>query len=154
MKTKLPAKISSIKQARKFLTELQKNDEGYHPEDSASDFPNLFTPDEAVILDRLMSEIYALPGNEDVMNMALDPAQVLLDLDENHFPDVKDIDKLQARELLKVYTKEKIKNWIKSEDIDAEVRFKAIFNNLDHGQQLTKPLVKKVFWAIFNEIHS
>lgn len=66
MKTKLPEEIKTDKQAKDFLLELISNDEVYHPEDDAGDIinfktkENLFTEKEALLLNRLMGQIYAL----------------------------------------------------------------------------------------------
>ena len=35
MKTKLPEKISTVQEAKAFLSDLYYNNESYHPEDSA-----------------------------------------------------------------------------------------------------------------------
>ena len=65
MITTLPTSINTIEEAKAFLTELHKNGESYHPEDSAHDIINtetnklVFTYDEALQLDRLMDEITA-----------------------------------------------------------------------------------------------
>ena len=90
MQTKLPAKISTIKEAKAFLWELNNNKESYHPEDSAKDIidangKELFTEMEAEKLDALMIDIYNLKGNDGRhINLAFDPCEFLLDL-ENIF---------------------------------------------------------------------
>ena len=89
MKTILPAKISTIKEAKEFLTSLHINGEAYHPEDSAADIVNgktdkeLFTAAEAEKLDGLMTDIYNLKGNDGRhVDLAFDPCEFLLQLDE------------------------------------------------------------------------
>lgn len=88
MKTILPNAINTIDEAKQFLNELYKNKEAYHPEDDAHDviwnsvpkeeWPN---PIECDQLNKLMDDIYGLKGNEDHMNMELDPCGYLMDLD-------------------------------------------------------------------------
>lgn len=84
--TKLPAEIKTIEAARAFLSELNKNGEAYHPEDDAHevDFLNLDedsrpTDHERDQLNKLMADIYALPGNENPPHLTFDPCQYLLD---------------------------------------------------------------------------
>lgn len=153
MKTKLPKVINTISQAKRFLTELYKNEESYHPEDDANDIVgDLFTKEEADQLNKLMNDIYNLPGNNSAQDMAFDPCQWLLDIDLHHYPDMDDIDKQQAEILLKAYSREKIINWILNEDKNASVSDDAqIF---DYGKPATKAQLKKVFWALYNDIHS
>lgn len=157
MKTILPKAITTIKQAQKFLSQLYKNEESYHPEDDAGDIidmndKKLFTDEEAKQLNKLMDDIYDLPGNDGRhVDLVFDPCQWLLDIDINHLPDIEDIDKKQAKELLKVYNREKIINWIKSIDSNASVTDEAQI--ADYGKPATKPQLKKVFWAIFDEVH-
>ncbi len=75
MKTKLPPDIMTVQEAKNFLSELHKNDESFHPEDSAH---NIIwstvkpTKKEKDQLDRLMSDIYALGG--------FDPCEYILTL--------------------------------------------------------------------------
>ncbi len=81
MKTVLPVSINSVEEAKAFLTELHKNNETFHPEDDAHDLSgDLFTSDEADQLNKLMEDIYNLPGNESVQTMVFDPCGFLLDL--------------------------------------------------------------------------
>lgn len=88
MKTILPAKISTIEEAQKLLSDLHKNGESYHPEDAAADIINakgkeLFTKEEADKLDSLMGDIYNLEGNDGRhIDLAFDPCKYLLQLDE------------------------------------------------------------------------
>ncbi|HEY9361623.1 MAG TPA: hypothetical protein VIQ00_00075 [Chitinophagaceae bacterium] len=80
MKTVLPEKITTIAEAKSFLTDLFNNNEGYHPEDDAKD---IFTNDvdEAEKLNGLMQDIYNLEGNQNYpKNMVFDPCKFLLDL--------------------------------------------------------------------------
>jgi hypothetical protein len=68
MKTKLPTAISTLKEAKEFLDELFKNNEGFHPEDDACDLvwnlPNEQIPNtsECRHLNRLMNDIYGIDG--------------------------------------------------------------------------------------------
>lgn len=87
MKTSLPAKIETIEQAKAFLSELIKNKEDFHPEDDALevDFSGIApgeqpTFDECRQLNKLMGDIYKLPGNENPQNMAFDPCGFMMDL--------------------------------------------------------------------------
>lgn len=70
MKTALPNKISTIEEAKAFLRELVKHGEIYHCEDNAHEVEFLNVSEEhrpTVVecgkLNKLMSDIYALPGN-------------------------------------------------------------------------------------------
>ncbi len=86
MKTKLPAHITTVQRSIYFLTELHNNSEAYHPEDDATDIiwnmpdDQLPTQAECEQLNVLMSDIYALPGNESVQSMVFDPCELLLKL--------------------------------------------------------------------------
>jgi hypothetical protein len=71
MKTILPTEIKTIDQAKAFLSALSDNGEDYHPEDNANevDFMNVSeddrpTVDECFQLNKLMDDIYNLPGND------------------------------------------------------------------------------------------
>lgn len=82
MKTLLPATISNIEEAKKFLTDLIENDECYHPEDNAheinwqsNDIPQ---ESDCDLLNKLMLDIYKL---ED-----FDPCEFILNY--NHKVDV------------------------------------------------------------------
>lgn len=67
MKTTLPKRITTVYKAKKFLTNLHRNGELYHPEDDAHDiiwntdhkYP---TDEECDTLNRLMADIYQLNG--------------------------------------------------------------------------------------------
>ena len=78
MKTNLPAEIKSVAQAETFLTELHKNGEAFHPEDSALDIIwdtcEAPTRSECVQLNSLMSDIYELEAD-------FCPCEFLLNLD-------------------------------------------------------------------------
>lgn len=84
MRTALPTAINTISEAKTFLQELRKNGEAYHPEDDATE---CFDTDSEHNLawcrqvNKLMSDIYALEGNIDHLNMAFDPCAYLLELD-------------------------------------------------------------------------
>ena len=68
MKTNLPKEIRSVEHAKAFLTELFGNDEGFHPEDDATDLiwsipaEQIPTMDECKQLNKLMDDIYDLGG--------------------------------------------------------------------------------------------
>lgn len=86
MKTKLPETITTVDQAKQFLTELHKNGEAFHCEDDAHDidFVNCDpTPAEREKLNNLMLDIYWLPGNRAAGPMEFDPCGFLVDLLQN-----------------------------------------------------------------------
>lgn len=87
MITKLPESINTIEEAKTFLTELYKNGEEYHPEDNAKDCLENITDEEGDRLNKLMNEIYLLPGNDDMQNMAFDPCGFILELDPEYKKD-------------------------------------------------------------------
>ena len=84
MKTKLPKEILTIQQAKSFLFHLFNNAEAYHPEDDAFDVLWLNCPEpseqEKIQLNKLMDDIYALPGNNSAKDMAFDPCGYLIDI--------------------------------------------------------------------------
>lgn len=86
MFTTLPPAINTIDQAKAFLTELYENGEAFNPEDDANDivFPvhHAQVPDrsECDQLNKLMADIYELPGNNSAHDMVFDPCGFLLDL--------------------------------------------------------------------------
>lgn len=83
MKTPLPTHITTIGEAKDFLGKLFNNGESYHPEDDARDCLEHVTDEEATHINRLMDEIYALPGNSDMQNMAFDPCEFYFTLIHN-----------------------------------------------------------------------
>lgn len=94
MKTKLPEQITTVEEAKAFLTELHKNGESYHPEDDANDIVSgigthpglhLFNQEEGDKLNKLMNDIYDIPGNQDIHKMVFDPCGFLLDLDKKPY---------------------------------------------------------------------
>ncbi len=73
MKTKLPEKITTIEEAKKFLLDLHLNNEVFHPEDDANDLVNdPFTKEEGDKLNELMDQIHS--------TLNFDPCEYLLDL--------------------------------------------------------------------------
>lgn len=89
MKTVLPQAIGTIEEAKAYLTELYNNREAYHPEDSASDClgrNGKATPEECTQLDKLMEDIYNLPGNDDKPHdeIAFCPCEFILNLDPDY----------------------------------------------------------------------
>lgn len=93
MKTALPDAINSIAEAQQFLTALYNNGESFHPEDDANGviwyLPKQTKPtrEEANQLNKLMNDIYALPGNDGRHSepLAFDPCGWLLKLDSYNF---------------------------------------------------------------------
>lgn len=93
MKTHLPQSINSIEEAKSFLAALRSNNEQFHPEDDAHEIEWLTIEDEnkhptvseCDQLNKLMQDIYNLPGNDDAQNMAFDPCGYLIDLDKIFF---------------------------------------------------------------------
>lgn len=82
MKTILPKSIETIADAKKFLTELQKNGEAYHPEDDATTVvwqTAKPTRKECKQLNKLMQDIYSMPENYRHMNQPIpfDPCAFL-----------------------------------------------------------------------------
>lgn len=91
MKTKLPERISTIDEAKVFLTELYNNGESFHPEDDANDIAweigdEIPTHKEAEKLNELMEDIYNLPGNDGrhCGAMVFDPCEFILKLDPDY----------------------------------------------------------------------
>ena len=82
MKTTLPEEITTINEAKQLLTALHNNGEAFHPEDDANDLcGDPFTIDEGNQLNKLMADIYSLPGNENYPNdLAFDPCGFFCDL--------------------------------------------------------------------------
>lgn len=84
MKTTLPQQITTIDEAKAFLKALHDNDESYHPEDNAHD--NAWhtceapTKEQCDQLNKLMQDIYSLPGNESHLSMVFDPCEFQLEL--------------------------------------------------------------------------
>lgn len=87
MKTALPDKISTIEEAKSFLTELYNNNEQFHPEDDAHDIvwqSASPTPEQCDQLNKMMEDIYALPENmygRKYVDVVFDPCEFLLNLD-------------------------------------------------------------------------
>lgn len=85
MKTSLPKEITTIDEAKVFLTDLHKNGESFHPEDDATDLHgDPFTKEEGEQLNKLMDDIYNLKGNDGKHDnsIAFCPCGFLLDLDK------------------------------------------------------------------------
>jgi hypothetical protein len=86
MKTKLPASINSIKEAKSFLQKLNDNGEAYHPECGAHNVEweasTTASQEEKDQLDKLMTDIYNLPGNDGrrTAPLAFDPCAYLFHL--------------------------------------------------------------------------
>lgn len=76
MKTNLPTKIETKEQAEKFLTDLNSNNESFHPEDDAHEIiwnTSEVSHDEKEKLNELMGEVYSIEN--------FDPCDFLMDLD-------------------------------------------------------------------------
>lgn len=90
MKTQLPQSISTIDEAKAFLTDLHNNLESFHPEDDALNIEWDQCPapsrEECLLLNKLMQDIYALPGNDGRHNspLAFDPCQFLIIIAQNY----------------------------------------------------------------------
>lgn len=85
MKTTLPTEIKTVDEAKALLRALHTNGESYHPEDSAKSIFNrsgdlLFTTDESVQLDKLMSDIYEGLNGGDHLCPVFDPCEYLNEL--------------------------------------------------------------------------
>lgn len=86
MKTALPDSIKTVEEAKAFLTALHSNSEAFHPEDDAHDIlwdlENVPTYEECEQLNKLMDDIYNLPGNDGKHDnsIAFCPCGFLLDL--------------------------------------------------------------------------
>lgn len=86
MKTMIPASITTLEDAKKFLTDLHNNNETYHPEDDAlyvhfisipvSERPTI---DECNKLNALMNSISCL---QETKTGSFDPCQFLIDLEK------------------------------------------------------------------------
>lgn len=82
MKTKPPLAITTVDEAKAFLTDLHNNGEAFHPEDNAHDITFCVEPicrEQRDHLNDLMEQIYALPGNDGrhVAPMIFDPCEFL-----------------------------------------------------------------------------
>lgn len=84
MKTLLPQSIDTIEEAKAFLRKLHLNGEAFHPEDDAHEIvwecSSAPTIKEQKQLNKLMVDIYTLPGNKDKhpLQFAFDPCDFLL----------------------------------------------------------------------------
>lgn len=88
MKTKLPTAISTVDEAKAFLTELVTNGEAFHCEDDARDIVwNLPAEQQPTLpqcdlLNKLMNDIYNLPGNDGKHDNSIDFCPCAFVLDE------------------------------------------------------------------------
>lgn len=90
MKTTLPAQITTVEEAKAFLSALHANSESYHPEDDAHTVQwttgESISQADATQLNKLMEDIYNLPGNDGRhVNLAFDPCEYLLSLEPIRF---------------------------------------------------------------------
>jgi len=91
MKTKLPLRLTTVDEAKAFLSELHKNSEAYHPEDDATTIiindkhPHkgkpLFNLKEGEQLNNLMNDIYSFEGQQGSLAKVFCPCEYLLYLD-------------------------------------------------------------------------
>lgn len=88
MKTTLPVSIKTVEEAKAFLTALHANGEAYHPEDDAHRVDwhatEVITNGDCEQLNRLMKDIYNLPGNDGrhCERMIFDPCEFVTDLND------------------------------------------------------------------------
>lgn len=83
MKTQLPEKIETVKEAEAFLKALIANNEHFHPEDDASEIitstgEDLFDEWEASKINKLMGQIWDLNEDFDPCGFILDNDPVLI----------------------------------------------------------------------------
>lgn len=103
MKTTLPQAIATIEEAQAFLTELEGNGESFHPEDNAHNIQwhccNPPTAGEADLLNKLMQDIYDLPGNDGRhIDLVFDPCEFLLMLDPDYAGALSNVDTSEDNE--------------------------------------------------------
>ena len=144
MKTTLPAKISTVKEAKIFLFDLHENSESFHPEDDAhtivwDDIPRQEdepTHDEAEQLNKLMADIYNLPGNDGRHSgeMIFDPCQFLLDLDKKFL--WKD---LSGRSGKGKFTLAELKEW---DEVKETEELSEWLDNAEEGDEYQLPNMK------------
>jgi len=88
LKTKLPDTIRTIEQAKSYLTELHKNGESYHPDESAFEIVWQFEGDpprhQLLSLDRLMDQIHKIEGFNacDFLNSLIEQEEKKLNQEE------------------------------------------------------------------------
>ena len=87
MKTNIPSQITTVEEAKVFLTDLHKNGETFHPEDDAHDIiweEVEVSDEEKDALNNAMIDIYNLPGNDGKHDNSIefDPCGFLLGLRE------------------------------------------------------------------------
>lgn len=105
MKTKLPPEIKTIEQAKELLKALFDNNEDFHPEDDAHTIlwsTTQVSEQEADQLNKLMNDIYNLPGNDGrhCDPMVFDPCEYLWVLrEEDLAKEIKvEIERLEKEE--------------------------------------------------------
>jgi hypothetical protein len=99
MRTFLPFRIDTVKEAKEFLTELHENNETFHPEDDAHDINWTTTEvsmEEKDRLNELMQNIYDLPCNKDKYpDLEFDPCDFLMELVRRDNPELFKDDEYQ-----------------------------------------------------------
>lgn len=91
MKTTLPASIATVQEAKNLLKALRQNQESFHPEDDTHSIDWTMkkppTKNECDLLNKLMTDIYNLPGNDGrhCGEMIFDPCLYLLLLERKFF---------------------------------------------------------------------
>lgn len=85
MKTILPAEITNVEEAKQLLKALYNNGETFHQEDDCHTIvwtTTNPTPAECDLLNKLMNDIYNLPGNDgECIPKLFDLCRYLLELD-------------------------------------------------------------------------
>lgn len=152
MKFVLPEKIETVEQAEDYLRLLHSNSMSYHPEDDAReiewDMPDNERPTtkECKKMNKLMEQIYNLPGNENVENMIFDPCGFLLELDDQVVPaSIADLSPEDAKYILNACSTAKLLTWIKSEDVTGSY--------LEYDNTVTRNKLIKEFWLLYLRIH-
>lgn len=87
MKTVLPKRITTVEEAKSLLTDLYNNNESFHCEDDANDcLEGIATKEEGDLLNKLMGDIYDLPGNDGKHDNSISfcPCEFLLNLDPEY----------------------------------------------------------------------
>jgi hypothetical protein len=89
----LPNAITSIKEAKEYLNLLEKEGMIYHPEDDANDIIGFdITKEEGDHLNKLMEDIYNLPGNDGKHDdtILFCPCEYIISIsDEDYIKDMK-----------------------------------------------------------------
>lgn len=148
MKTQLPESISSITEAIEFLTALHGNGEAYHPDDNAHEIEwqtTEVTPAECDKLNKLMEDIYNLPGNDNYLDMAFCPCGFLLAFEGK-------IDFLSEQtwvNVLEALPRETLIQILIAHDKDGT--YTDADQIAQHGSLSTKEDLTRAFWYLYTE---